>query len=86
VRHWATSGIEGVSKFAAGTSLRDLKSMINETISFPGAIRANTHGRPGIIYELNFGRSIGVNSSGGAASSLRVVVGANGNVVTAFPF
>jgi hypothetical protein len=85
-RHWATSGAQGAGKFAVGTSLKDLKSMINQTISHPGIIRPNTNGRPGIIYELSFGRTIGTNISGGAASNLRVVVGPNGTVITAFPF
>jgi hypothetical protein len=84
-RHWATSGAQGAGKFAAGTGLRDLKSMINQTVS-QGALRSNTNGRPGVIYELNFGRTIGTDIGGAAASNLRVVVGPNGTVVTAFPF
>jgi hypothetical protein len=43
-------------------------------------------GRAGTIAEYNFGRVIGTTSSGAPASSLRVVIGTNGNVITAFPF
>lgn len=36
--------------------------------------------------EYNFGRVIGTTSRGAQASNLRVVIGSNGNVITAFPF
>lgn len=84
-RHWFTSGAKGAGKFAEGTTGAGLKSMINTTTT-QGVFRANTMGRAGTIAEYNFGRVIGTTSSGAPASSLRVVIGTNGNVITAFPF
>ena len=84
-RHWFTSGAKGAGKFSQGMTGKQLKSMINQTTT-KGAFRPNTLGRPGTIAEYNFGRTIGTNINGGAASNLRVVIGPNGNVITAFPF
>jgi RHS repeat-associated protein len=84
-RHWFTSGAKGAGKFVEGTTARGLKEMI-ETTSTNGLFRANTFKRAGTIAEYNFGRVIGTTSSGAPASSLRVVIGTDGNVITAFPF
>lgn len=84
-RHWATSGARGAGKFAPGTSLGSLVSMIREAVS-KGAARANTGGRPGVILEYNFGRQIDVDMAGNAATRIRVVVMPNGTLTTAFPF
>jgi RHS repeat-associated protein len=84
-RHWATSGAQGAGKFAAGTTARGLRSMIDEAVS-AGISRANTRGRPGTIFEHNFGRQVGIDIAGNPASNLRVVVSPSGEVVTAFPF
>jgi len=51
-----------------------------------GTIRPNTLGRPGNIFELSFGREIGTNIAGEAATNMRVVVAPDGIVKTAFPF
>jgi len=59
--------------------------MISETV-WKGTSRANTFGRPGTIFEYNFGRQVGVDIAGKAASNLRVVVSPGGDVITAFPF
>jgi hypothetical protein len=83
-RHWATSGAKGAGKFLEGTTARGLKEMIKTTTT-QGVFRANTFGRAGTIAEYNFGRVIGKTSAGAPASSLRVVIGPNGNVITAFP-
>jgi hypothetical protein len=84
-RHWPTSGAKGAGKFAPGTSGRDLRGLIDETAQ-RGAFRPNTGGRPGHIYEHSFGSPIGTSMQGNATSRLRVVVGDNGRVVTAFPY
>ena len=84
-RHWFTSGAKGAGKFAEGTIGAGLKGMINTTTTH-GAFRANTMGRAGTIAEYNFGTVIGTTSSGAPASSLRIDIGTNGNVITAFPF
>lgn len=59
--------------------------MVGEATTL-GASRANTLGRPGLIFEHDFGRQIGINLSGNPTSTLRVVVGPNGVVKTAFPY
>jgi hypothetical protein len=84
-RHWFTSGAKGAGKFAEGTTGAGLKGMINTTTT-QGVFRANTAGRAGTIAEYNFGRVIGTTSGGSPASNLRVVIGSNGNVITAFPY
>jgi hypothetical protein len=84
-RHWATSSAKGAGKFVEGTTARSLRNMINETVE-NGASRSNTFGRPGQIFEYNFGRQIGTNIDGSVSTQLRVVVGPNGQVITAFPY
>jgi len=84
LRHFPTSGASGAGKFAT-SSLREVRSLINEAVE-KGAVRANTAGRPGNIFEYDFGRQIGTNISGNAASNLRVVVTPEGVVKTAFPY
>ena len=84
-RHAFSSTAKGAGKFAQGTTARQLKNLIN-TATTKGIFRPNTFGRPGTIAEFNFGRTIGTNISGNAATNLRVVIGPNGNVITAFPF
>lgn len=85
VRHWFTSSAKGAGKFAEGTTGAGLKGMINTTTT-QGVFRANTGGRAGTIAEYNFDRVIGTTSGGAPASNLRVVIGSNGNVITAFPY
>jgi RHS repeat-associated protein len=84
-RHWATSGAKGAGKFAEGTGVADLRAMIDRTV-WQGTSRANTMGRPGTIFEYNFGWQIGIDINRNAASNLRVVVSPRGEVITAFPF
>lgn len=85
LRHWFTSGAKGAGKFAQGTTGASLKEMIH-TATTKGTFRANTRNRAGTIAEYNFGRVIGTTSSGAPASNLRVIIGTNGNVISAFPY
>jgi hypothetical protein len=84
LRHFPTSGTTGAGKFAM-TSLREVRSLIIEAIE-KGAARANTRGRPGSIFEYDFGRQIGTNVAGAPATKLRVVITPDSIVKTAFPF
>jgi len=59
--------------------------MIDQAV-WQGTSRANSLGRAGTIFEHNFGRQIGVDMGGNAASNLRVVTSPSGEVITAFPF
>jgi len=85
LRHWPTSGAQRVGKFLQGTRAKDLIDMI-KTATSAGTRRPNTAGRPGSIFEYDFGRIIGTDIEGKAATKLRVVVGPDGNVITAFPY
>jgi hypothetical protein len=84
-RHWPGSQTANAGHFAEGMTVRNLTGMIDATVR-GGAFRPNTGGRPGTIFEHNFGPTIGTNAGGRATSRLRVVVDPNGNVITAFPY
>jgi hypothetical protein len=51
-----------------------------------GALRSNTAGRAGYIFELPTVRPIGVGLEGSPAFNIRVVVMPGGALKTAFPF
>ncbi|MBV8899988.1 MAG: hypothetical protein JOY92_07745 [Verrucomicrobia bacterium] len=84
-RHWPDSDAPGAGKFADGITVRDLRDLIDEAVA-KGRVRVNSHGRPGVVFEYDFGRPIGVNIQGEPASRLRVVVAPDHTVITAFPF
>lgn len=84
-RHWPTSDAPGAGKFAEGITVRDLRALIDEAVA-KGRVRVNSHGRPGVVFEDDFDRPIGVNIQGEPASRLRVVVAPDHTVITAFPF
>lgn len=82
-RHLATSGASGAGKFAQGTRIRDLQSMINETATnATGTLSRNNTTK----FEYNFGRQIGTDIGGRPATSMRLIIdNQTGSVVTAFP-
>jgi len=84
-RHWPTSDAPGAGKFAPGITVEDLHELIDEAVA-KGRARVNSHGRPGMIFEYDFYRRIGINIQGEPASRLRVVVAPDHTVITAFPF
>ncbi len=84
-RHWPDSPAPGAGKFAEGITPDALRALIDET-TLKGRVRPNTHGRPGVTYECDFGRTLGIDIQGRPASRLRVVVSPEREVVTAFPF
>jgi hypothetical protein len=84
-RHWPESPAQGAGKFAPDITEESLRNMINEAVT-NGRSRQNSHGRPGEIYEYDFGRPIGTTSNGSSASRLRVIINTHRQVVTAFPF
>lgn len=84
-RHWPTSDAPGAGKFADGITVQDLRELIDEAVA-KGRVRINSHGRPGAVFEYDFGRPIGINIQGEPASRLRVVVAPDHTVITAFPF
>ena len=84
-RHWPDSPARNAGKFLPGITQDYLRDLINEAVA-NGRARPNTNGRPGQIYEYDFGRPIGVTINGRPASKLRVVVSASNRLITAFPF
>jgi hypothetical protein len=84
-RHFPASDAANAGKFADGTTGQQVKSMIREAVQ-NGKFRPNTNGRPGTICEYDFGRTIGVSRTGNPTSTLRVVIGPDGQVITAFPY
>ena len=84
-RHWPDSPAQGAGKFYQGITEDALRELVKETIA-NGRARRNTNGRPGLIYEYDFGHPIGTTINGGPASRLRVVVSPRNEVITAFPF
>jgi hypothetical protein len=84
-RHWPDSLAQGAGKFSPGITEDSLRQLVNEAVT-NGRLRQNTHGRPGQIYEYDFGRRIGITIDGRPAYRLRVVVNRQNQLVTAFPF
>jgi hypothetical protein len=84
-RHWPDSPAPGAGKFAPGITEDSLRQLVSEAVAH-GSVRQNSHGRPGEIYEYDFGRPIGITIEGRPAYRLRVVVNRWNELVTAFPF
>lgn len=84
-RHWPDSPAQGAGKFAPGITEDSLRQLVNEAVVH-GRVRHNTNGRPGQIYEFDFGHPIGIAIDGRPAYRLRVVVNKWNQLVTAFPF
>lgn len=84
-RHWPDSPAQGAGKFSPGITEESFRQLVGEAVS-NGRVRQNSHGRPGQIYEYDFGHPIGVNIDGRPAYRLRVVVNQRNQLITAFPF
>jgi uncharacterized protein RhaS with RHS repeats len=83
-RHGPSSKALGAGKFAPGTTDADIANMINQAVANAAPI-PNTLGRPGQIFDLDLGSTIGTDINGNPTSILRVAVNAAGEVITAFP-
>ena len=84
-RHWPDSPAQGAGKFSPGITENSLKQLVGEAVT-NGRMRRNTHGRPGQLYEYDFGHPIGITVDGRPAYRLRVVVNRWNQLITAFPF
>ena len=82
-RHGPNSGFKNVGKFADGTSLKQIRSMVDEAATY-GKTTFQTNGRGGIVHD--FGRQIGTHMDGSAASKLQIYFNEAGEIMTAFPF
>ena len=81
-RHSAGSGFANVSRYAQGTTARDIAGYVDSALRY-GALTPN--GAGAYIVEHNLGRVIGTTIAGDAASSIRVLV-RDSVIQTAFPF
>ena len=84
-RHWPDSPAQGAGKFSSGITEESFRQLVGEAVA-KGRVRQNSHGRPGQIYEYDFGHPIGINIDGRPAYRLRVVVNQRNQLITAFPF
>ena len=84
-RHWPDSPAQGAGKFAPGITEDSLRQLVGQAVE-SGRFRQNSHGRPGQIYEYDFGRPIGITINGRPAYRLRVVLNRWNELITAFPF
>jgi hypothetical protein len=84
-RHWPDSPAQGAGKFSPGITEESFRQLVGEAVA-NGRVRQNSHGRPGQIYEYDFGHPIGINIDGRSAYRLRVVVNQRNQLITAFPF
>ena len=84
-RHWPDSLAQGAGKFSPGITEESFRQLVGGAVA-NGCVRQNSHGRPGQIYEYDFGHPIGINIDGRPAYRLRVVVNQRNQLITAFPF
>src|ERR1700750_2966573 len=68
-RHWPDSPAQGAGKFSPGITENSLKQLVGEAVA-NGRMRRNTHGRPGQLYEYDFGHPIGITMDGRPAYRL----------------
>lgn len=90
--HLSTNGHLPRSPFRFGKgrfsgSVREIRDQVDTTVA-NGVSRPNTRGRPGTIYEQDFGPgcNVGTNGQGVPTSRVRVVLNPDGTVKTAFPY
>ncbi|MBS0171503.1 MAG: thrombospondin type 3 repeat-containing protein, partial [Nitrospira sp.] len=80
-RHAFESGFSDVSRFAEGTTVRNIHSYVDQAARY-GNVTAQ--GANGFKIEYNLGQIIGTGQGGEAANGIRVFI-RNGQVKTAFP-
>ena len=83
-RHGPESQVPGAGKYARGTTPEMIRTMITEAVQH-GRPSPDTNGRPGTLYDYAFPNDIGTSIDGRPTRHLRVVVGPDGGVITAFP-
>jgi hypothetical protein len=83
--HGPESNVANKGTFSDGTTTGDVKQIVDETIEKDPQGEPNTNGRPGTRYNANLGRTVGTAGNGSPTTWVRVVVGADGKIITAFP-
>jgi hypothetical protein len=83
-RHGPDSTAAGAGKYAAGTTEETIRALITEALT-RGKPAADTQFRPAQLYDYSFPQVIGTTINGTPTNRIRVVVGRDGAVVTAYP-
>jgi hypothetical protein len=83
-RHGPESTVPGAGKYASGTTPDTIRALIVEAVR-QGTPRPDTNGRPGMLYDYGFPQIIGTTIEGAPTHRIRVVVGRDGSIVTAYP-
>jgi hypothetical protein len=83
-RHGPESTEQGAGKFAPGTTPDIIRALIIEAVH-RATPRPDTNGRSGVLYDYVFPQIIGTTAEGAPTHRIRVVVGRDGTVITAYP-
>jgi hypothetical protein len=83
-RHGPESTAAGAGHFAPGTTPAQLSALIAAAVR-GGVPHEDTGNRPATLYDYSFPQAIGVTAEGHPTRRLRVVVGSDGEIVTAYP-
>jgi hypothetical protein len=83
-RHGPDSTAQGAGKYAPGTTEETIRALITEAVR-QGKAAADTQFRPAQLYDYTFPQIIGTTIDGAPTKRIRVVVGRDGAVVTAYP-
>jgi hypothetical protein len=83
-RHGPESTAPGAGKYAPGTTPDTIRALIGEALRH-GTLAADSHFRPATLYDYAFPTVIGTTIDGAPTHRIRVVVGRDGAVVTAYP-
>ncbi|MBI3803640.1 MAG: hypothetical protein HY282_07730 [Nitrospirae bacterium] len=82
-RHGADATVPGKSRFLRGY---DVRAGIDYVLKSPDArIQENTEGRRGYLFEFSYRTPIGISPEKKKLRTMRVVIDAQGRVITAFP-
>ena len=80
-RHGAQSGFSNVSRFAEGTTARDVSLFVDNALRYG---KVTSHGRNAFTVHYDLGQIIGTDIAGHPSSNIRVYV-RDGIIQTAFP-
>jgi len=80
-RHNFNTGFTNVSKFSKGTSVKNIKSYVDNALRY-GHVSQN--GVNSFKIEYNIGRAIGTSQAGNSATAIRIFI-RDGRIQTAFP-
>ena len=83
-RHGPDSTAPGAGKYASGTTEATIRALIAEALAH-GAPVPDSNFRPATLYDYRFPHLIGATIDGAPTNRIRVVVGRDGAVVTAYP-